>query len=181
MRIKKLNAWLALITVALLLIHETYQLFAFILFYYNPVMTKVLGYALALAFVLHGILSAYCLFVLHDSKTITYKKMNIKTVLQRISGLAMILLLPLHICSFLLLQRSAGTIIFYLILASQVLFYAAINCHVAVSFSSAFITLGYLEDMDKKDRIDRTAWFISTLLFITTSVVIISVYNRMFG
>ena len=160
MRIKKLNAWLALITAALLLIHETYQLFAFILFYYNPVMTKILGYALALAFVLHGILSAYCLFVLHDSKSVAYKKMNIKTVLQRISGLAMILLLPLHICSFLLLQRSAGTFIFYLLLAFQALFYAAINCHVAVSFSSAFITLGYLEDMDKKDRIDRTAWAI---------------------
>ena len=181
MRIKKLNAWLALITAALLLIHETYQLFAFILFYYNPVITKILGYSLASVFILHGILSACCIFALHDSKTITYKKMNIRTVLQRISGLAMILLLPLHICSFLLLQRSAGTIIFYLLLASQVLFYAAINCHVAVSFSNAFITLGYLEDMDKKDRIDRITWIISALLFITTSLVIISVYNRMFG
>ena len=181
MRIKKLNAWLALITAALLLIHETYQLFAFILSYYNPVMTKILGYALASVFILHGILSAYCIFGLHDSKSVAYKKMNIRTVLQRISGLAMILLLPLHTCSFMLLQRSSGTFVFYLILASQVLFYAAINCHVAVSFSSAFITLGYLEDMDKKDRIDRTAWIISTLLFITTSVVIISVYNRMFG
>ena len=181
MRIKKLNAWLALLTVALLLLHETYQLFAFILFYYNPVMTKILGYSLASVFILHGILSAYCVFGLHDSKSVAYKKMNIRTVLQRISGLAMILLLPLHICSFLLLQRSAGTFIFYLLLAFQALFYAAINCHVAVSFSSSFITLGYLEDMDKKDRIDRTAWAISALLLITTSVVVISVYNKMFG
>ena len=181
MRIKKLNAWLALITAALLLIHETYQLFAFILFYYNPVMTKILGYSLAFAFALHGILSAYCIFALHDSKTIAYKKMNIRTVLQRISGMAMLLLLPIHIGAFMLLQRNAGTFIFYLLLASQALFYAAINCHVAVSFSSAFITLGYLEDMDKKGRIDRTAWIISALLFITTSVVVISGYTKMFG
>ena len=181
MRIKKLNAWLALITATLLLIHEAYQLFAFILFYYNPVMTKILGYSLAFVFVLHCILSAYGFFVLHDSKSVAYKKINIKTVLQRISGMAMILLLPLHICSFILLQKNAGTSIFYLILASQVLFYAAINCHVAVSFSNAFITLGYLEDMDKKRRIDRVAWIISALLFITTSVVVISGYTKMFG
>ena len=144
-------------------------------------MTKILGYSLASVFILHGILSAYCIFVLHDSKNVAYKKMNIKTLLQRITGLAMILLLPLHICSFMLLQRSSGSFIFYLLLASQALFYAAINCHVAVSFSSALITLGYLEDMDKKGRIDRTAWAISALLLITTSVVVISVYNKMFG
>ena len=181
MRIKKLNAWLALITVALLFSHEAYQIIAFVFFYYNPLVTRILGYSLACAFILHGLLSAYCLLVIHDSKSVAYKKMNIKTVLQRISGIAMILLLPLHICSFKLLQRSAGSFIFYLILASQVLFYAAINCHVAVSFSNAFITLGYLENMDKKVRIDRIVWAISTLLFITTSVVVTSGYIKMFG
>ena len=35
--------------------------------------------------------------------------------------------------------------------------------------------------MDKKQKIDRIALIISVLMFITTSVVIISVYIMMFG
>ncbi|HCA54684.1 MAG TPA: hypothetical protein DEO95_04255, partial [Ruminococcaceae bacterium] len=80
MNIKKWNARLSLFTMALLLIHELYQLYAYISFYYNPVLSKAFGYAVASGFVLHGILSAVCIFALHDAKTVAYKKLNFKTV-----------------------------------------------------------------------------------------------------
>ena len=41
MTVKKWNARLSLLTILLLLIHEGYQLFAYITFYYNPVLSKV--------------------------------------------------------------------------------------------------------------------------------------------
>ena len=77
MNIKKWNARLSLFTMALLLIHELYQLYAYISFYYNPVLSKAFGYAVASGFVLHGILSAVCIFALHDAKTVAYKKLNL--------------------------------------------------------------------------------------------------------
>ena len=86
MKIKRFNANLSLLTLVLLLIHEGYQLGAYITFYYNPILTKASGRAVACCFIMHAILSAICVFALHDSKTIAYKKYNIRTVLQRVSA-----------------------------------------------------------------------------------------------
>ena len=150
MNIKKWNARLSLFTMALLLIHELYQLYAYISFYYNPVLSKAFGYAVASGFVLHGILSAVCIFALHDAKTVAYKKLNFKTVLQRVSSVIIVLLLPLHIFSFALLQGSVGSIAYIIVETVQVVFYISLSCHVGISFSNALVTLGRLEDIGKK-------------------------------
>ena len=181
MNIKKLNARMSLLTFALLLIHEGYQLYAYITFYYNPTLSAISGYAAAGCFVLHGILSAICVFFLHDSKTIAYKRMNIRTLLQRISAVMIILLLPFHIFSFSLLQSSVGGIGYILIEAVQITYYAALSGHIALSFSNALITLGWLEDMKKKRVIDIIVIVICTLLFIAVSVIITTTHTKIFG
>ena len=62
----------------LFLIHEGYQLYAYTTMYYNPVLSKVTGYALTGAMALHVILSLMSVFILHDAKNVAYKKLNIK-------------------------------------------------------------------------------------------------------
>ena len=181
MRIKKWNARLSLLTLALLLIHEVYQLYTYIAFYYNPTLTAVTGFAAAGCFVLHGILSAACVFALHDSKTVAYKKLNIRTVLQRISAVMIIMLLPLHIFSFILLQASVGSGWFVVIEAVQIIYYAALSCHIALSFSNAFITLGLLSDIKKKRITDIVVLIICALLFIAASVIITMIHTQIFG
>lgn len=180
MTVKKWNARLSLLTFALLLIHEGYQLYAYITFYYNPTLSTVSGYALAGCFVLHGILSVICVFAMHDSKTIAYKKLNIKTVIQRISAALIILILPLHIFSFSLLQSSAGGVGYLLTEAVQIIYYAALSCHIALSFSNAFITLGWLADIKKKRIIDVVVQIFCTLLFIAVSVIITTTHTKIF-
>ena len=181
MAIKKWNARLSLLTTALLLIHEGYQLYAYITFYYNPTLSKVTGYAAAGCFVLHGILSAIGVFVLHDAKTVAYKRLNIRTVLQRISAAMIIVLLPLHIFSFSLLMSSAGGVGYVLTEIAQILFYAALSCHIALSFSNALITLGRLSDIKKKRIIDVVAFVICALLFIAASVIITTTHTKIIG
>lgn len=181
MAVKKWNARLSLLTFALLLIHEGYQLFAYITFYYNPTLSKVSGFTLAGCFVLHGILSAICVFVLHDAKRIAYKKLNIRTVLQRVTAALIILLLPLHIFSFSLLNNSAGSVGYILIETAQIIFYAALSGHIALSLSNAFVTLGRLSDIRKKRIIDVIALVVCTLLFITVSVIITTTHTQIFG
>lgn len=181
MTIKKWNARLALLTILLLLIHEGYQLFAYLTFYYNPTLSKATGYAAAGCFVLHGILSAISVFILHDAKSIAYKRLNIKTVCQRVSAALILLLLPLHIFSFPLLQSSAGGIGYWLIETEQILYYAALSGHIALSFSNALITLGRLADIRKKRVIDITVSVIAALLCIAVSVIITTTHTKIIG
>ena len=181
MKIKKLNANLSLLTLLLLLIHEGYQLYAYITFYYNPILTMVLGYAVAGCFIMHAILSAICVFALHDSKSIAYKKLNIRTVLQRVSAVMLFLLLPIHILSFPLLQSSAGGTGYILVEAVQIIFYAALSCHISMSFINALITLGTLSDMKKKRKIDIIVLVICALLFIAVSVIITTIHTKIFS
>ncbi|MBQ6153837.1 MAG: hypothetical protein IJJ15_08835 [Ruminococcus sp.] len=181
MTIKKWNARLSLLTILLLLIHEGYQLFAYITFYYNPTLSKVSGYAVAGCFVLHGILSAISVFFLHDAKSIAYKRLNIKTVLQRVSAALIILLLPIHIFSFSLLQSSVGGIGYWMVETAQILYYAALSCHIALSFGNALISLGWLSDIRKKRVIDMIVLVICALLFIAVSVIITTTHTKIIG
>ena len=180
MNIKKWNARLSLLTVVLFLIHEGYHLYAYTTMYYNPILSKVTGYALAGALGLHVILSIISVFVLHDAKKVNYKKLNIKTVIQRVSAVLIVLLLPIHILSFGLLQSSVGGIGYILTEIAQILFYAALCCHIAVSFSNALITLGYLTEMRRKRIIDIVAAVICAILFLAASVIITLVHTKIF-
>ena len=181
MAIKKWNARLSLLTLLLLLIHAAYQLYAYITFYYNPTLSKAFGYAVAGCFVLHGILAAICVFALHDSKKIAYKKLNRRTLIQRISAALILLLLPLHIFSFSLLNSSAGGIGYVLVELAQILFFAALLCHSALSFSNALVTLGWLSDIKKKRIIDAVALVIAVLLFIAVSIIIPMTHTKIIG
>lgn len=180
MNIKKWNARLSLLTVAMFLIHEGYHLYAYTILYYNPILSKFTGYAVVVALLLHAILSIISVFVLHDAKSVSYKKLNIKTVIQRVSAVLIVLLLPLHIFSFGLLQSSVGGVGYILTEIAQILFYAAVFCHIALSFSNAFITLGYLTDMRKKRVIDIVVTVICVVMFIAVSVIITSVHTMIF-
>ena len=178
MRIKKWNARLALLTIAVLLFHTAYQIVAYLVFYYNPMLSAVSGLTLAGLTVLHAILSAISVFVLKNTKTVKYKKLNIKTVFQRVFGALILVLLPIHIFSFGLLKSSAGSFGYYLAEASQILFYASIYFHAALSFSNALITLGRLESIKKKRVIDVVLWVVCTIMVVVTSVSITIVHSK---
>lgn len=179
MKSKKWNARLAIFTFFLLLIHEGYQLFAYLTFYYNSTISAITGFSLAGCFLAHGILSAISVFVLHDAKIVTYKKRNCKTVLQRASAVVVILLLPVHIFSFSLLQRSE-TAAYAVIEALQIVYYAALTGHIAVSIGNALVTLGLLADIGKKRVLDTVVFVVCALLFIAVCVIITMGHAKLF-
>lgn len=180
MKTKKWNARLALFSAGLLVIHSLYQAIAYLTMYYNPVISAVTGFALAGAVLLHAILSAVSVFKLHDSKIIAYKKLNIKTVLQRATAIIIVLLLPLHIISFNLLKSSLGTVWYGLTEMVQILFYAAVYSHFALSFTNALITLGKLENINTKRKIDILLYVVCAVMFIITSTVITLMHTKIF-
>ena len=181
MNIKKINAILSLLLFLLLLIHIIYQMIAYIMFLYQPVVTKLLGYAVIVPMLCHAILSVINVLFLHDSRTILYKKANAVTCLQRISAVIMVLLLPAHVDSFSLYDMTAGTGAFFVSAAIQILFYAAVLIHVAASFSKSLVTLGLLGDYRKMKTIDRIMYAVCTVLFIVVSVVVTKTSMTLFG
>ncbi len=68
---------------------------------------KANGYLLGGVVVIHGVLSVINVYVKNDSKKIRYKKLNMKTYLQRISAFCLVVLLPLHIMAFGILKSTA--------------------------------------------------------------------------
>ena len=181
MGLKKANACISLLLVVLFLAHSVYELIACLLLYNDPVTIRVFGLTVASFVSVHAVLSAISYFKNHDSKTIAYPKLNIRTMLQRISAVLILLLLPLH-------MRTAGMVIpndistaSVILEAVQVVFFGLLYLHIAVSFSRALITLGWITEERTKKRIDLIAWILCSLLFAAQSVVVFATHMSLAG
>ena len=175
-----MNAYLSIIITVLLVVHAGYESAAFFMMYYNPLLSKITGYLIAGMVTVHALISVICLFVLHDSKSVTYIKLNIGTVIQRICAMLMIVLLPVHILAIGLLSGSIGCYGYVLTEAAQVLFYAAVFTHLAVSFEKSLITLGWLEKEATRRRLNIIMTVVCLLMFIVTGVITITTHIKMF-
>ena len=182
MRIKKINAALGLFAICLLIAHVAYELWSYIKFYYNPVMTKVFGFATAGVCVLHVILSAVIVFKMHDgSRLRTYPKVNIRTILQRASGCGILVCLPVHIFTGgLIAGHAGGPGLLTLLIAVQLLFWVMVFTHISVSFTRALITLGAVQSRRAQRIIDVIVWCVCGAGFIAASLVVIRVQMYLF-
>ncbi|MCR5304694.1 MAG: hypothetical protein K6E33_09045, partial [Lachnospiraceae bacterium] len=59
---KKINAVLALLSIAFMLIHLGYNIFAYLTFYYNPFLSKLTAVPVMVAVCLHGVLGMLIVF-----------------------------------------------------------------------------------------------------------------------
>ncbi len=181
MNIKKSNAILSLFTCLMLLIHILYQTVAHLLLFYYPMVSKILGYAVLIPAVLHGVMSAISVLFIHDSRKIMYKKANVRTYIQRICAVIIGVLLPVHLCSYAIHEIAAGSALFYAVALIQILFYGAIITHAAVSVSKALITLGMLKNIDKMRMMDRCLFAVCTALFVAVSIIVTDAKMTLFG
>ena len=180
---KKVNAVLGLAITAALLIHIIYEIYAYLTFYYNPVLTKILAFTTLGLGALHILLSAFIVFISHDKgKGIRYPALNIRTLLQRISAVAIAVMLILHMNTFVALSATAGTsrALFVTVLIVQVLFYLTVFVHIAVSASNAFITLGIISSGKARKTLDIIIWILCVILFAAASFVVVKTQVAMF-
>ena len=178
---KKANAWLALLTYLVLLVHVVYQVVSYIAFFYNPILTKTFAHVTMGLFVAHAILSLVILVRNHDAKPLEmeYKGINARTYMQRIFGILMCVLLPLHIFMMVILSKNVGTIFYNIEEVAIVLFFWALFTHVGLSLSNAFVTLGWLSDIKVKKVMDVVIFIICQILFAVTSFVIVLTYRKL--
>ena len=175
MNLKRCNAICGLLATIFLLIHVIYQIAAYLLFLYNPFVTKLLA-GLCMAPVLaHAVIGMGILFFGDGSALRDYPVLNRRTILQRGSAIASMVLLCLHtFCySFLMSGSGFGTAGAF---AVQILFFAAVFTHVAVSFGNAFVTLGWVSSPAVKKRLDTVSYVCCGAGFAVSAVVVVKTY-----
>ncbi|MBR5338119.1 MAG: hypothetical protein IK152_09065 [Lachnospiraceae bacterium] len=181
MKLKKANALLAILTMATLVIHAGYQSIAYILFFHDTMISFILGKVITVSVLCHIILSVIIVLVLHDSKTISYPGQNIKIILQRISAVGIGAHLLAHTHSFEKLLASFGTHVYILTEIMQIIYFAFLFIHIGTSLTNAFITLGCLDDIDKKKKIDHVIWVVCGIFFVGISILIPTVRLKLFS
>ena len=106
--IKRINAVLGLSIIAAFLIHVGYEVYSYITFYYNPVVTKVIAYTALGLVALHVICSIISVAGHDKGNGLKYPGMNMRTVLQRASAGFMLVFIIFHMNTFDMLSSNAG-------------------------------------------------------------------------
>ncbi len=177
MILKKINAAVALLSVLLMLAHIIYGVFTYVAFYYNPFLTKLLAIPFIILVCIHAVLGMLSVFLLGDgTRADRYVKLNMGTLLQRVSAALIFPLLILHINTFSLMGKAAEngrTYMIILLVAAELLFFTCVIVHVAVSFTKAFITLGILTSPEKQKAIDRVVYTVCAAVFVIMVIAVV--------
>ena len=184
MKLKKLNAALGLLSIAAMLLHIGYSVFAYLTFYYNPELKLITAIPFIVLVCLHAVCGMLTVFLQADGTRLDlYPKQNLRTILQRVSAALMLPLLILHINTFSLLKSASGEgqwFWFALLMISQPVFYGTVLTHVAVSFTNGLITLGLLSSRETQKRIDRVIYILCAAAFVVSTCVVLKTEFSMF-
>lgn len=184
MAIKKINSILSLLTILCFLAHSGYSAYSYLTLYYNPSLTKLFSIPLMVLVCIHAVLGMLTVFLLSDGTRLDlYPKENIRTIIQRVSAALILPFLFLHIKLYGLLKTAGeeGQMpLFILLIAAQVLFFATVYIHIAVSLSRALITLGVLTSRKMQKGIDRIVYILCVILFLAVIVCVIKGQIAMF-
>ena len=169
MVIRKISAALGLFSIAAIMIHIGYTVFAYLTFYYNPTLKVLTAVPFMVAACLHAVCGMVAVFLQSDGMRLDlYPKQNVRTVVQRVTAALIFPLLILHINTYSMLRASAEAgqwFYFALLMLSQPVFYAVTLAHIATSLTRGMITLGWLSDREKQKKTDRAVYIICAVLF----------------
>ena len=184
MGIRKISAALGLFSIAAILVHIGYTVFAYLTLYYNPTLKMLTAVPFMIATCLHAVCGMVAVFLQSDGTRLDlYPKQNVRTVVQRVSAALIFPLLILHINTYSMLRASAEAgqwFFFALLLLSQAVFYAVTLTHVATSLTRGMITLGWLSDRERQKRIDRVVYVVCAVLFVFALWVVVKGQLAMF-
>ena len=184
MKLKKLTAATGLLSILCMLLHVGYSIYSYLTFYYNPFLTKAFSVPLMVLGCLHGILGMLTLFLQNDGGRMDlYPQQNRRTILQRISAALIFPLLIVHVNTFSAMNASAEnghSILIILLILAELLFFAAVITHAAISLTNGFITLGVLSSRETQRKIDRVIYVIGALGFVIAVYSVVKVQLVMF-
>ena len=151
---KRINAVWGWLSIIALLGHLATMSYSLLTGWYDFAICKALAYATAITVGGHVVFALIVVMFLHDGANLGgYAGLNKRAILQRVSGIAILVLLVAHVHSF-------GFIV------TEVLFFAAICTHLATSFSKSLITWGLIREEPTERQINLIAEIVCAVLFV---------------
>ena len=139
---RKINAGLSLLTTILLLVHAIVKAIWMLSKGSIPISAWVISWALMGAMILHIMISIDLVISVYADADVTkgkkYVQMNRSTVVQRVSGLLLVVFTALHVAGATG-YMTPPPIVHAIV---PTIFFTVVMVHTAVSTSKAFITLG---------------------------------------
>ena len=177
MKLKKINAVLALLTTLTLLSHIGYNTYVYISLNYDETMATLTRMPFMACVCLHAVCGMCCVFLLGDgTRALDYPGLNKRTLIQRISAALIFPLLIIHLdtTGYLVQNAEDGKLaLFWLLIFLQILFYVVIALHTATSFPKAFVTLGWISSTDTEKRLSRITYIVMTVTIVIASIAIV--------
>ena len=173
---KKLNAVWGWLAIAALLGHLATMVYSLSTGWYDFGICKTLAYATAVTVGGHVIFSLIIVMFLHDGTRLGgYAGLSKRTIVQRASGIAILVLLVAHVHSFgfIVAGEPLDALAKALIIVSEVLFFAAICTHLATSFSKSLITWGLIRDEAVERRVNLAAEIVCAIIFAVASFALV--------
>ncbi|MCR5420572.1 MAG: hypothetical protein K6E98_06180 [Lachnospiraceae bacterium] len=181
---KKINAALGLLSIIFMFLHIGYTVYAYLAYYYNPLLKIVFAVPFMVLVCLHAICGMLTVFMQSDGTRMDlYTRHNLKTVLQRVSAALIFPLLILHINTFSLLKAcSERKMTFFIILLflSELLFFATVLIHVSISLTKGLVTLGILTSVETQKNLDRIIYIICAVIYIVSVCSVLRTQIGMF-
>ena len=148
MALKKVNAIFAWILIILLMIHISTTVCYMLTGWYDLTLFTISARAVTVVCIAHVVLSLGIVFFMHDGANYSkYGGLNKRTIIQRASGLVILLLVHPHVklfASFIYEHVPLSIPKKILVFAVEGLFFSAVFLHLGTSFSRSLITMGLL-------------------------------------
>lgn len=184
MKLKKINAALGLLSIVFMLLHMGYTVFSYLAFYYNPFLKNLFAVPFMVLVCLHAVLGMMTVFTQADGTRMDlYPKKNMGTILQRLSAALIFPLLILHINTFSMMKGAAekGQVpVILLLILVELLFFAVVVAHVAVSFTKGLVTLGLLSSRETQKKLDKIVYVLGAVFYVIAVFAVVKVQIAMF-
>lgn len=153
---KKINAVIAILISLMLIDHSIACSIHLITHNYEDSIAAP-AIILTCLVVIHASISIFAVFVKHDNRTVKYKKLNRGTMVQRITGIAVILvLIPHAICAWMFMPERVTQ----LFIVTHFIFVIVADIHAAISVPKGLVTLGLLASEKKYKICQIICWII---------------------
>ena len=180
MVLKKINATAALLTMLVAYCHIGIMSYSLWTGWYNLKICKGFAWATASMFIAHALLSIIIFFFKHDNASVKYKKCNVGVIIQRVTAIAMLILIHLHTSAYAHVATgttlSVGMVVFRII--TEILFFGSVLVHMGDSCPKALITLGILPNERAFKVVAYVSCIACGLLFLVASSGVISFYVK---
>lgn len=172
---KKVNAVIGLFSIVMLICHTMIMSYSMMTGWYNYRICKMLSRGTATFMIIHIALTLFMIIFIHEKNVLFNVKYNLRVLVQRISAVLIFLMFYIHMTAFKFIVNGNVPDLNekIVLIVTEILFFAGVFSHAAVSFSRACISLGFISDKKHLNYIDIIAFIVCAMLFAVTSVILI--------